>query len=156
MGVWIPQGEWAILGVGKQGDAHGRFAKGPRSCDRMGPFGKGSGTWESAHRGLIPSHEHYFQFGFGSTMRLFVKLLWLVLIVLEENCFDYWHQFFCRPVCPDHSLPVSKPTVTFHSTKETRSDPNEWLGAIVLQPQQDCWRCLVFIVKIYCKAIVRF
>ena len=41
----------------------------------MGTFGKGSGTWESAQRGLVLSHEDYFRFRFGATMRPFLKLL---------------------------------------------------------------------------------
>ena len=75
----IPQEEWAILGVSKHG--HGREC--PRSVDngawilreRWTLWGKGSGTWESAQRGLVISHENYFQFGFEATMRPFIKLL---------------------------------------------------------------------------------
>ena len=46
----------------------------------MSIFGKGSGTWESARRGLVLSYKDYLQFGFGATMRPFVKLLWPLVI----------------------------------------------------------------------------
>ena len=49
--------------------------RGLNLATEMDIFGKGSGTWESARRILVLSHEDYFRFGFGATMRSFVKLL---------------------------------------------------------------------------------
>ena len=84
MGVWIAQEEWAILGWENTGMSAVGLQRSLDLATEMGTFEKGSGTWESVRRGLV-----YFQFGFGATMRPFVKLLWPLVNIIVEDTEDY-------------------------------------------------------------------
>ena len=74
-GSGSPQGKGQFCGWANTGMPVVGLQRGLYLATEMGTFGKGSVTWKSARRGLVLSHEDYFWFGFGASMRPFVRLL---------------------------------------------------------------------------------